>query len=108
MWQPISQKGFEALYHEQELELSTEERDAFDHFRTPISRAVIRRSVSAGDEEVFVVARCERGVLYFDDVEYGFNISTTDENGVILQPGGSQYSLAEAVCAWLMGESKKE
>lgn len=107
MWQPMSQQEFESLYSQQESELSTEERDAFDRFRTPVSKATIWRSESAGDEQVFVVARtADRGVLYFDDVEFGFNISTVDDDDVILQPGGSQFSLAQAVRAWMMPADK--
>ena len=40
--------------------------------------------------------------MYFDDVEYGFNVSSVDEADMILQPGGSQYTLAEAVECWLI------
>lgn len=108
MWQPITQQEFESLYREQVAELSAEERDAFNRFRTPLTKATIRRSNSAGDEKVFMVARNDDGVLYFDDVEYGFNISTVDENNVILQPGGSQFSLAEAVSVWLMDTNKTD
>jgi hypothetical protein len=38
--------------------------------------------------------------LYFDDVEYGFNISSVDKSGRILTPGGSQNTLKEAVAEW--------
>jgi hypothetical protein len=40
------------------------------------------------------------GVLYFDDVEHEFNASTVDDGGRVLQPGGSQAMLAEAIEAW--------
>ena len=42
-----------------------------------------------GDEHVLVVAQTDSGVLYFDDFEYGFNISGVDESGRIVAPGGS-------------------
>ena len=50
-----------------------------------------------GDETVFVVAQKEDGVIYFDDVENGFNISIVDSTRRILNPGGSQDTLKELV-----------
>ena len=97
MWKPITRNEFEELYRQKEQELSSEERQVFERFKVPIETALIRRSASAGVEAVFVVARCPGGVLYFDDVEYGFNVSPIDERNSITQPGGSQFTLSEAV-----------
>ena len=69
-------------------------------YKVDFWKAIIRRSKKYGDEYVFVVAQHEDGVLYFDDVEYGFNISTVDENGRIITPGGSQTTLKEAIEGW--------
>jgi hypothetical protein len=49
---------------------------------------------------VLVVAQANDGVLYFDDVEFGFNISPVDQSGRILTPGGSQNTLKAAVVEW--------
>lgn len=46
------------------------------------------------------MAQKDDGILYFDDVEYGFNISTVDASGRILHPGGSQSTLKEAIDQW--------
>ena len=54
-----------------------------------------------GDERVFVVAKMGDSVLYFDDVEYGFNSSTIDAAGRVLTPGGSQNTLGEAIDQWM-------
>jgi hypothetical protein len=96
-WHPISDEEFSELFDEQYSELDDEERAIFDRYRIPQWKAVIRRSPEAGDEKVFVVAQTGDGVLYFDDVEYGFNISTIDNTGRILTPGGSQNTLKGAV-----------
>jgi hypothetical protein len=99
-WLPITGEEFSRLFDEQYSELNSEERGVFDRYRVPQWKAVIRRSEEAGDERVFVVAQAEDGVLYFDDVEYGFNISGIDNTGRILTPGGSQNTLKEAVTEW--------
>ena len=102
MWKAISRQEFDDLLVEQMKDLSKEARSAFQRFAVPVGTATIVRSEKAGAETVFVVARCPGGVLYFDDVEYGFNVSSVDEADMILQPGGSQYTLAEAVECWLI------
>ena len=102
-WRPITDDEFSRLFTEQYNELNSEERSLFDRYRIAPRKAVIRRSEQAGDESVFVVAQAEDGVLYFDDVEYGFNISSTDDDGRILTPGGSQNTLKDAVIEWFKG-----
>ena len=100
-WKPISNSEFVQLFEEQYAELGVADRERFDAVRVPAFKATIKRSAQAGDENVFVVARAGDGVLYFDDVEYGFNISRIDSNGKILNRGGSQNTLKEAVQQWL-------
>ncbi|MHC5538477.1 hypothetical protein ACYOEI_09630 [Singulisphaera rosea] len=96
-WEPIEDDEFSALYEEQYDELNESERRIFDQYKVIPWKAVIRRSDQAGDEFVFVVAQTRGGVLYFDDVEYGFNVSSLDVNKRIAEPGGSQNTLKEAV-----------
>ena len=107
MWQPISRRDFDLLYQKQESALPAEAREVLDRFRVPTYTAIIRRSNAAGDEPVFVVAESPRGVIYFDDVEYGFNISPLDGSGHVTRPGGSQMGLADAVVAWLAPQHGK-
>lgn len=99
-WNPISDDNFSTLFAEQYGELSSDQRGLFDQYRVSPWKAVIRRSKEAGDEYVFVVAQSKDGVLYFDDAEYGFNISAIDESGRIINPGGSQNTLKGAVIEW--------
>ncbi len=101
-WKPIADSEFSELFRLQYAELTEAQRTAFEKFRVPFWKATIRRSGIYGDETVFVVCQEDGGVLYFDDVEYGFNISTVDLEGRILQPGGSQYTLKEAVEHWFL------
>ena len=99
-WKAIRDEEFDELFQEQYRDLTPEARAVFERHRVPFWKATIRRSESAGDEKVFVVAQSGDGILYFDDVEYGFNILTVDDEGRVLQPGGSQATLAEAVEDW--------
>ena len=106
-WRPITEAEFSRLFDQQYDALDHGERKLFDHYRVRLWNAAIRRSEKAGDEYVLVVAQAEGGVLYFDDVEYGFNISGVDESGRIIAPGGSQNTLKEAVDEWFR-EPKRE
>jgi len=104
-WKPITDSEFAELFRLQYAELNEAQRNRFDQFRVPFWKATTRRSEEMGDETVFVVAQKDDGVLYFDDVEYGFNISIVDTMDRILEPGGSQYTLKEAVDEWFPKES---
>ena len=107
MWQPIGQEDFDDLVKQQEASLTAEERSAFNEFRVPRSTATIRRTEIAGDEKVFVIAVTPKGVLYFDDVEYGFNLSPIDDANRLTDPGGNQCDLAEAISKWLVPQAMK-
>lgn len=102
MWEPIAKGAFENYLQEQVASLNTEELRDFELHRVPLSTCRIKRSEDSGFEDVFDVARNERGVMYFDDVEFGFNVSPTDENNVITNPGASQFDLSDAIRAWLI------
>lgn len=104
-WEPITRAEFDELYKQQYSELDEAAKRRFDAIAVGVYQATIRRPMAKVDELVFVVAKIEdekRGsiALYFDDVEMGFDISAISPEGRILSPGGSQYSLSEAVRAW--------
>lgn len=100
-WTPITDEEFNSLFDSQYAELSESEKVEFDLYRVRPWKAIIRRSEVAGDEEVFVVAELPMGaMLYFDDVEYGFNVSPVDTAGRISEPRGNQCTLKDVVCNW--------
>jgi hypothetical protein len=99
-WKPITDEEFTALFAEQYGELDSEERYVLERYRVSPWKAIIRRTEQAGDEHVFVVAQTTGGVLYYDDVENGFNVSCIDNSGRLTTPGCSQYTLQEAVNRW--------
>ena len=96
-WRPITREEWDSLVSEQLEELAPGQRARLDRHRVQPWPAIVRRSDMYGDEQVWVIA--ERGglVLYFDDVEWGWNWSGVDAGGRILWPGGSQCSLAGAL-----------
>lgn len=99
-WHPITDDEFRRLFAEQYSELNADERRTFGLFSVTPWKAIVRRSEEVGDEEVFVVAVTNTGVLYFDDVEYGFNMSPVDGARRLTAAGGSQNTLKGAVVDW--------
>ncbi len=57
-------------------------------------------------ERVIVIARCEDEVIYWEDIEEGFNISSVDTAGQILKHGCNQDTLGLARNAWMKGRTK--
>jgi len=49
---------------------------------------------------VVIVAQRGEEVIYWEDVEEGFEISWLDSNGQILDPGGNQNDLRIALDGW--------
>src|SRR5580765_116854 len=105
MWESLPKDEFERFLSEEALRLDDNDRRTYDLFMIPTTAGIIRRSETAGDEVVYVVAKSPIGALYFDDVESGFNFSPLDNSGRILQPGGSQLDLRDAVRTWLAPQS---
>lgn len=101
-WEPITETQFEMLLLEQLEEMDTDERHEYTKYEIKPWKSTLRRSDEYGDEHVFVVAQKDKTVLYFDDVEWGFNLSVIDDEGRILSPGGSQMSLADAFRQWFI------
>ena len=92
-WRPIRRGELDSLVAEQEAALDHGQKAILDACRVEPWQAVIRRSEQAGDEVVWVIAERQGQVLYFDDVEWGWNFSEVDEEGRILRPGGGQGEL---------------
>lgn len=48
-------------------------------------------------ESVFIVAQLKEMVIYYEDVEDGFNVSEVAPDGSIATPGFEQWTIADAV-----------
>ena len=98
-WTPISLDELEALIQVELNECSDELRGVFTKFRVPAYLAPLERYGKLG--EVFVVARRGDEVLYYEDVEEGFNFSPVDLNGRVLEHWCNQDELRFALVHWL-------
>ncbi len=96
-WRPTSEEAFREIFEDELYELSQMERTIFEEYRVKTFAGIIRRSEIAGDEQVFVVARHLNWVIYYDDVEDGFNLAQLDSQGRLSEPGGGQWSLGGAL-----------
>jgi hypothetical protein len=72
------------------------QRYAVEFFSAPIFR--YRKK-----ENVVVVARRENEVIYWEEVEEGFNVSPIDSDGQILEHWCNQDELGLALNAWIEG-----
>jgi len=92
-WRPITRDEFDDLVAEQAAALDPGQRATLDICRVEPRQAIIRRTDEAGDERVWVIAERQGQVLYFDDVEWGWNWSEVNREDRILRPGGGQGEL---------------
>lgn len=94
-WIPISRDELEELVSAQLTECSPEHAEQFARLRIPFRTAsVMRGGVS---ESVFIVAQLEEMVIYYEDVEDGFNVSEVAPDGSIATPGFEQWTIADAI-----------
>jgi hypothetical protein len=98
-WHPATKQEVEAIIAKDILELSTEELSFFEQCRVDLYQAPIIRY--GNKEMVYVVARNGHYVLYWEDVEEGFNISPLDSSGRMTEHWCNQDSLKWALAQWL-------
>jgi hypothetical protein len=94
-WQPVTLKELESLIAAQLADCSPDQQQLFERCKvaprlTPIDRG-------GNIESVFVVAQARDLVMYYEDVENGFNISPLSPNGAIASPGYEQWELRHAL-----------
>ena len=90
-WRPISKVELEELLKVQLAECLPEQRELFEKYCVPPYKVPIHRL--DGVEEVYVVAKFPFGVLYYEDVEEGFEVDLIGEDGAIPKQGCNQYEL---------------
>jgi hypothetical protein len=84
-WVPISWEALRELIVAQVADCSADLRVIFERYRVPPFRTPINRTGKT--ESVFVVAQKGELVIYYEDVEEGFNLSPISRDGWILDPG---------------------
>jgi hypothetical protein len=91
MWKPISESELEALLDRELSNCTAEQQDIFARYRVAPYKVSIHRLGNL--EEVFVVAELPTGVVYYEDVEEGFELDHLGADGAIPEQGCNQYEL---------------
>ena len=93
-WVPISLHELESLVANQLADGPPDIATLFDRLRVPFRQVNLSRF--GNRESVFVVAQAGTIVMYYEDVEEGFNVSELLSDGSIATPGCEQFDLATA------------
>lgn len=91
LWQPITLAEMEALVAEQLGNCTPGHQAVFAALRVPFYRMPLHRLGLI--EPVWVVAHVAEGLLYFEDVEAGFEIGAPGDDGALPARGCNQFEL---------------
>ena len=80
---------------DQSLGCSPAQKIAFASYRVPFYSVPFQRSRAL--EQVLVVAELPSGLLYYEDVEEGFEVGVLDANGILQDHGCNQLELTHAL-----------
>ena len=97
-WQPISASELSELISRQLRDCEPHLRRLFETHRVAPYRAPFAKQGTL--ESVFVIAKKGQEVLYYEDVEDGFNVSPVSDNGAILEHWCNQDDLGIALQKW--------
>ncbi|WP_202927632.1 hypothetical protein [Undibacterium crateris] len=89
--EPITQIELEALLQKEIERCSPNQQQFFETHRVPLYLVPIHRFRTV--EQVFVLAEIKEDVLYYEDVEEGFEIAHLGPDGAIPEQGCNQYEL---------------
>ena len=98
-WMPISRPDFESLFHEELEHCFPEERALFERSRVDLERRPFATRTCL--DTAFVVAWHRDEIMYYNDVEGGFNTSPVNEDGSIVHYWCNQDTLQAALHTWL-------
>lgn len=100
-WQPATVDEVNEIVASDLKACDSEQLAAFKRFRVEPFVAPIMRYGKM--ESVVVVARNGDQVIYYEDVEDGFNVSPISSDGQVLEHGCNQDELRFALNAWIDG-----
>jgi len=95
-WKPISESRIRSFIGEDALAFSNDEKEFFESIRIPLQKWDLDKWGDYG-EGFWVVAKIEKTVLWYNDIEEGFNYSTYSVLGKIDEYWCDQDDLALAV-----------
>ena len=103
-WRPTTREELEVIVAQHLQRCNAEENALFHRLRIPIRATPIDRG---GKREcVFVVAEQGERVLFWDDVEEGFELASSDSDGVLRHTGASQFELLHVMRQLLDEETR--
>ena len=94
-WKPITKEELERELEAQCDDLSPEEMRYFSSIRVPLESVKIDRNGSI--ENVYIVARQQQIVIFYEDVEEGFEITKLNSQGVIDEYGANQFTIRHVI-----------
>jgi len=95
MFEPITENELAELVKEQKILLSEKELSFFNAIEVPFEKVEIERSGNI--ESVYVVAKHGGKIVFYEDVEEGFEITEIDGTGIIKNYGASQFELKHII-----------
>ena len=102
-WQPATIEAVNEIVAGDLKDCDAEQLAAFAKYRVePFSASIVRYGRK---ESVVVVARNGDQVIYWEDVEDGFNVSPISPDGRVLEHWCNQDELRLALNAWIEGRS---
>lgn len=103
-WKPTTIDEVKNIIQNDLADCDNEQIEVFERFRLQPYLAPIIRYGSL--DNVFVVARKGDEVIYWEDVEEGFNLSPIAPDGRILQHRCNQDELRLALNSWIEGRKR--
>jgi len=97
-WKPATIDEVKQIVERDLANCSREQIALFERYRVQPHLAPIMRS--GNTESVVVIAQRGGEVIYWEDVEEGFEVCQVDSDGRILEPGCDQNDLRVALDAW--------
>jgi hypothetical protein len=105
-WRPASVKEVREILTAQLRRCDKTQIKAYLQFSVePYSAPILRYGKL---ESVVIVARNSDNVLYYEDVEEGFNISPLAPDGRILEHWCNQDDLGKALNRWIDGRNRRD
>lgn len=95
MWQPVSLAELQELVSKELQRCTQNQKEAFTLFRVPFYQVPVHRFGKR--ESVWVVAKLPSALLYYEDVEEGFELGILDEDGALQDHGCHQYELSHVL-----------
>lgn len=99
IWKPATIEEVRQIVQRDLASCSHEQLSLFERYRIQPYVAPIVRSGNL--ESVVVIAQRGQEVIYWEDIEEGFEVSPLDSNGRILETGCNQNDLRIALDAWV-------